>query len=441
MGILDLFRSKPEAAPTAAPAKRAPRADYQSFTGWDDPNLAPFLYGGAETASGAYVTPNVALFNTTVFRCVDLISGSIGMLPLYLYRKGAGGKKTPAEEHPLYDLLLSMPNSWQTAYEFRRLMQAHALTHGNAYARIVRGVGKRVVALHPLHPSCVVVQQNDDLSVIYKITLKSGKYVELPQSEVFHLRDMSDDGVCGLSRVKQAREAIGLAMQTEKATSRLFKNGTMVGGALTHPQKLGDEEFENLNQSLIDKFSGADNAHKWLILEEGMKAERFSPNAQESQQVETRNQQIEEIARAFGVPRPLLMMDDTSWGSGIQTLSLLFVKYTLDQWFIAWEQAVARCLLTKEERRTLLADFDERELLRGSTTEQIDFVTKALGAGGSRLVMTQNEARDYLGLGESDDPDADSLKNPMTQPTGSGVDANSGANGAESKTGNADEPQ
>lgn len=413
MGILDLFRSKPDAAPVAAPKRNGARAE--SFTGFDDPNLAPFLYGGAETASGAYVTPNIALFNTTVFRCVDLISGSIGMLPLYLLKKGRNGRLEPAEEHSLYDVLLTTPNGWQTGYEFRRLMQAHVLTHGNAYAQIVRS-GRRVVALHPLHPSRVCPVQRDDLSVFYRVTLKGGRYVELPQSEIFHLRDMSDDGVIGLSRVQQAREAIGLAMQTEKAAGRLFKNGTMVGGALTHPGKLGDTEFDNLNQSLKDKFSGAENAHKWLILEEGMKAEQFSPTARDSQQVETRNQQIEEIARAFGVPRPLLMMDDTSWGSGIETLGLFFVRYALDPWFVAWEQAVSRSLLTREERRAYKADFDERELLRGSLKDQAEYLSKALGSGGSRPWMAQNEARDYVGLSQSDDPDADSLKNPMTQP-------------------------
>src|SRR5690606_20152404 len=212
----------------------------------------------------------------------------------------------------------------------------------------------------------------------------------------------------------------------------------MVGGALTHPNKLGDDEFENLNTSLKEKFSGAENAHKWLILEEGMKAERFSPTAQESQQVETRNQQIEEIAREFGVPRPLLMMDDTSWGNGIETLGQFFVRYGLAPWFQAWEQAIGRCLLSKEERRTLFADFDERELLGGSMKDQADSLTKALGCGGSRTWMSQNEARDYVGLGESEDADADSLKNPMTQPTGSGeVDAVAGNN----KTGSTNEPQ
>ncbi len=413
MGILDFFRSKPE----AEAAKRAPRADWTAFSGLDDPYLAQFLRTGAETNSGAVVTPNLALFNTTVFRCVDLISGTIAMLPLYLMRKDAAGKLEEATEHPLHSVLQYQPNSWQTAFEFRRQLQAHALTHGNAYARVVRGVGRRVVALHPLHPSNVCVEQNDDLSVVYKVTTKGGRYVELPASEVFHIRDMSDDGVVGLSRVRQAREAIGLAVQTEQAAARLFKNGTMVGGALTHPGKLGDKEFDNLDTSLKDKFSGAENAHKWLILEEGMEAKPFSASAKDSQQIETRNHQIEEIARAFGVPRPLLMMDDTSWGSGIETLGQFFVRYGLDPWFIAWEQAIARCLLTPDERRTMKADFDERELLRGSMKDQADYLAKALGAGGSRAFMSQNEARDYIGLPKDADPDADSLKNLMTQAT------------------------
>lgn len=124
MGILDLFRSKPDAAPVAAPkpgdTPRRSGARSESFTGFDDPNLAPFLYGGAETASGAYVTPNIALFNTTVFRCVDLISGSIGMLPLYLMREAAGGKLEKAVDHALFDVLQHQPNNWQTASELRR---------------------------------------------------------------------------------------------------------------------------------------------------------------------------------------------------------------------------------------------------------------------------------------------------------------------------------
>lgn len=413
MGIMDMFRRKPE----SATQKRGPRLDGQNFTGLNDPALGDFLRAGNETASGAVVTPSSALHNTAVFRCIDLISGSIGMLPMYLMKKGRDGALAPALSHTLYDVLHNTPNNYQTAYEFRRLLQANVLNEGNAYAQIVRS-GGRVIGLYPIKPCNVVPEQNSDWTISYKITRKDGGQVVLPQSDVFHLRDFSTDGVIGLSRVRLAREAIGLAQQTEHSAARLFKNGTMVGGMLTHPGKLGETEFNNLNESIVSKFSGAENAHKWLILEEGMKAEPFSQTARDSQQIETRNHQIEEIARAFGVPRPLLMMDDTSWGSGIETLGLFFVRYALAPWFTAWEQAVFRSLLTPAERREYIADFDERELLRGSLKDQAEYLAKALGAGGSRPWMSQNEARDYVGLSASDDPDADSLKNPMTQQVG-----------------------
>jgi hypothetical protein len=75
--------------------------------------------------------------------------------------------------------------------------------------------------------------------------------------------------------------------------------------------------------------------------------------------------------------------------------------------------------------------------------DQAEYFTKALGAGGSRPWMTQNEVRDNVGLGESDDDDADSLKNPLTQPDGGANAAGQTAsNGGNAKTaGNSNEPQ
>lgn len=133
-----------------------------------------------------------------------------------------------------------------------------------------------------------------------------------------------------------------------------------------------------------------------------------------SQNLEQRKHQIEEIARAFGVPRPLLMMDETAWGSGIEQLAILFVTMCLRHWFTAWEGAINTTLLTAGERVSLYSDFDERELLRGSMTDQANYFSAALGSGGHAPWLTPNEARDSAGYGRH--PDGDSLTNPMTAP-------------------------
>jgi HK97 family phage portal protein len=264
-----------------------------------------------------------------------------------------------------------------------------------------------------MHPTRTVPKQNDDWSLTYRYTRENGTALDLPGAEVLHLRDLSDDGIIGLSRVKLAKEALGIAQQAERAAARLFKNGVMAGGSLAAPGPLSDQAYKRLQDSLEGK-SGADQAHKWMILEEGLKAEKWAASASDSQHLENRNHQIEEVARAFGVPRPLLMMDDTSWGSGIEQLAIFFVQYALQHWFTVWEEAAARSLLTPAESETHYVKFNERALLRGTLKDQAEYFAKALGSGGHAPWMAQNEVRDLQDMPRSSDPGVDTVRPPNT---------------------------
>ncbi|HND52887.1 MAG TPA: phage portal protein [Pirellulaceae bacterium] len=373
--------------------------------------LGRYLRAGHETASGAVVTTATALQNAAVWRSVDLIASTIGALPLAVMRRGADGSITEAEDHPLYERFMYEPNGFQTPFGFKSMMQAWALTNGNAYAVIVRS-GDKIIALNPLHPERVKVEQGDDLRLTYTYHRKDGGRVVYSDREIFHLRGLTLDGVSGVSRVHQAREAIGLAMRTEEAAARLFKNGQLVGGTLTHPGKLSAEARARLVADMQSRYAGAENSGKWLVLEEGMNVGKVGASASELQHVEQRKMQVEEIARVFGVPRPLLMVDETSWGSGVEQLATLFVRFGLAPWFRAWEDAITRSLIPSRERRTLYANFDETELLRGTMKDQGEFFAKALGAGGHSPFLTVNEVREGFGYGP--EPGGDTLKNPMT---------------------------
>lgn len=423
MGILDFFRSEsPDAPPrpddqtdmapaAAAPAPQIHSSAGQTFTGLDDPDLLDFMRTGGGVAVGAYVNATKALQNMALLRCVTLISESIGMLPLNLVERG--DEKRYATEHPLYDILKAKPNGWQTAYEFKALMQMRVMMHGNAYARVIWSRGQ-VLRLIPMCTKRVTAELDDSWNMVYKFTRKDGTQIPLPANEVFHLRDLSEDGVTGLSRVRLAHEAIGIAQQAEKAAARLFKNGVMAGGALSTAGALTDTAFGRLKESINDK-TGVENAGKWMILEEGLKAEKWANTAADAQHIENRNHQIEEIARAMGVPRPLLMMDDTSWGSGIEQLAILFIQFSLQHWFTIWEQGIERTLLSKDDNKTLRAKFNERALLRGTLKDQAEFFTKALGSGGHAPWMTQNEVRELQDLPRSTDKGADELRAPANQ--------------------------
>lgn len=422
MGIFDFFRggvaedsSRPSAmqrvepilAPASAVAPRAEVGSSQTFTGLDDPRLLEFIRTGGGEAFGGYQLRNMA-----VLRCVSLICGTVGMLPISLI--DAGDSKRVVKEHAGHRLLKVKPNPWQTPLEFKRQMELAMCRHGNAYARVVR-TGRMPIALVPLDSTAMDAELGDDWRMLYHYASPKHGRVTLTQDEVFHVRDLSVDGVSGLSRMKLANEAISLAQAVEKAASRLFTTGNMAGGAIEVPNALSDTAYSRMRTSLDTDFAGASSMARWLLLEEGAKASKFSSTAKDAQQVESRNAQIEEIARLWGVPRPLLMMDDTSWGSGIEQLGIFFIQYAMLERFTNWEQAAARSLLSDSELEQYQFKFNVRALMRGTLKDQAEFYAKALGAGGHAPWMKQNEIRELEDYPRVDDPNADLLRNPMTQ--------------------------
>ena len=418
MGIFDVFRPSPPVANLPAhvepvietvrePSAQSMVGQVSAFYDFDDPRLLEFMRSGGMTEAGVSVTVKTALKNPTVLRCVSLISFAIGYLPLHLRNKET---KEKAKDHPLFRVLHRKPNPWQTSFEFRVLMQQRALTHGDAYARIVRSRGN-VTALIPLDPERVTPRQRSDWRLEYVYNRPDGSTITLAPDDVFHLRyGMSADGITGLSLVKQSAEAIALAIQSDKAAARLFRNGMIVGGVLAVKDKLSPEAYERL-KGQMDEREGAEQAHKWIVAEQGLEAKPFAANGRDSQRVESSKHQIEEIARPFGVPRPLLGVDDTSWGSGIDVLGQFFVRYALNPWFEAWQQAIERSLLTDDEADEYEAKFNEGALLRGSMKDQADFFSKALGAGGHQPWMDYEEVRETMDL-----PEREVAPNPMTAP-------------------------
>ena len=373
---------------------------YQTYS-LDDPALAQFM-SGCQSVAGVAVNDRAALRNSVFYRATSLIAGSIGMLPIHLIRRKADGTTEKAKDHPLFKVLHRRPNSYQTAGEFKSYMQLLALLDGNAYALVIRQGGK-ILELIPLPRKSVTPKLSDSFALYFEYRRPSGGTVRLEQHEVFCFRSpMSLDGLTGMGLLDIAADTLGLALQAQRAAARLMTKGMMAGGALETDVTLGEEAISNLRTSLQENHGGVDAVGDWLVLEEGLKAKPFAGSAKDAQLAELRKYEAEEGSRFTGVPRPLLMFDETSWGSGIEQLGLFFVTYCLMMWFVVWEEAIWRLLEDSEQEAAdgsiLYAKFNERALLRGSMKDQAEFMARALGSGGGQPWSTQNEARDAFDL-------------------------------------------
>lgn len=417
MGFFDRLMGMPAAAAPApvadtTPAPQANAGESATFLDLHDAAVAAFLRGGHASRSGVEVTICEALKNPTVFRCVDLICSSIAMLPLNVHRADANGDMIKATDDPVYKLLRRRPNDYQTPFEFKALMQFRALTEDNgAVAMIVRS-GDKPVALWPIEPSRIEVDLTNAFQPVYIYTPETGAPRRLAARDVLHLRGLTLDGIHGVSRVKRAAEAIGIAIGAERAVANMFRTGVFATGAIKVPGELSAEAFERLAAQWRERHEGHGNAGSTPILEGGTEYVPLAINARDAQSAEARKFQVEEILRAFGVPRPLAMVDDTSWGSGVEQLSTGFVRYTLNPWFTAWEEAIDRSLLDHDAG--LESKFNPNALLNGTSKDQAEVFAKAAGAGGHKPWMTTNEIRGLMNMPRH--PDGDGLVAAGTQP-------------------------
>jgi HK97 family phage portal protein len=342
--------------------------------------------GGNRNPSGVKIDAETALRSTVVLACIRVLSTSVAGLPLHLYRRLPSGGKEIAREHPLYKLLHTQPNSWQTSFEWREQMMLHLLTTGAAFDEKVYA-GGTISEIVPLHPSRMKVEQIENMRLRYTYREASGGSTVYTQDAIMSVRGMSDDGVHGLSMIEMARDAIGLSRACEIHGASFFGNGARPGVILSTDQMLSPEAAENTRNQWERAHRGADRAHKTAVLQGGLKVNELGGNNQEAQFLEARRFQVEEICRLWGVPPHLVGDLSRSSYSNIEQQSLDYVQNGLMPWLRRIESAIARDLLESDDE--YFAEFDTRGSLRADAAGRATYYNTLWQLG----VASVNEIR------------------------------------------------
>lgn len=340
--------------------------------------------------SGETISPEGALSLSAVFGCVNLLAGTISSLPVMVYQRRRDGQREDATGHPLYRLLHDSPNRDQTAVDFWEFMQGSLELWGNAYARIER-VGGRIVALYPIAPANVAVRRLPDGRIEYAWTEEGHSHRETDEG-VFHVRGFGGGPLRGLSTLAVGRQVLGGAMAAERSAGEMFRNGLRPSGVLTFENWLKPEQRDVAETKLVEKFAGAQNTGRPMVLEGGAKWEALTINPEDAQMLETRRFGVEEVCRLFGVPPHMIghTENSTSWGTGLEQQTLAFQKFTLRRRIKRLEQAVEKQLLTPADRGAgVSVEFNLEGLLRADSAARASFYQTMTMIGA----MTINEVR------------------------------------------------
>lgn len=367
------------------------------------------VFMNVRTVSGQNVTPETALRASASLACIRVLTEDVAALPLILLEQTPQGAK-PALAHPIYRLLKSAPNDWQTSFDLREGMMLDLLLHGNFYVQkeLTRD---GIAALYPLPASRVSYADyvSDELSrpvLRWKYSGPDGQRVLL-QDDLWRGSILAY-GVTGRALILLAREAIGLAMAAEEQGARLFSNGIQTSLVLKTDADLNTEQRAQLKDSLNQTHAGSGNAFKTLLLESGLSAEKIGLTAQESQYIESRSYQLSDIARIFRVPGVLLGLggptDKTATFASAEQFFLSYVKHTIMPWTIRIEQTIQRDLLAPSETR-FYAKHELNGLLRADIATRYGSHKIGIESG----FLTRNEARSMEDL-----PLLDGLDTPLT---------------------------
>lgn len=359
-----------------------------------------FWYADSGNASmsfaGVEVSPDRAMRLAAVQACVRLIANATAMLPLIIYIRTSENSTAVAREHPLYDLLRHQPNPNMTAFEWRQCMTANLVLRGNAYSEIRAGRLGRVDSLWPLHPDHVRVKRlkgTDSLIYEYRPPGYPERNKNFLEDEILHLRDLSANGITGASRIQQARDGIGSALATDIYAATYWGSGSAPGGVLSTDGPLSKDQAKNNQQQWEEAHRGAANSNRVAVLGGGMKYTATNPNNEEAQWLETRNYQVSDIARLFGVPPHMIghVTPSTSFGTGLEQMSQAFVTYTLGSWLTIWESSIRKDLI--DAKRLYFAEHKTAALVKSDIKTRTAAYRVALGRAGEEGWMTPQEVR------------------------------------------------
>ena len=392
--------------------KNEAKGDYP--LSWSD------VFGGNVTASGAVVNTTTAMRVSAVFACVNLISGAVSSSPARIFKRD-GELNLPAPKHGLSRLLSLRPNEYMTASTFWQMFASQKVLNGNGYAGIIRTRNGKAEALVPLLEHRVEPYQAWQLGLdqklnvsasrlYYQVMWDDGTSSVLDQDDMLHVPNIGWNGWKGLSTIKAGAESMGLALSAEKSASALFSNGMRPDLAISYPKNLSDDAFARLREHLDQRYSGAGNHHKPMILEADGSAKTLSMNADDAQLIESRAFSVVDIARFFSVPPVMIGQSDktSSWGSGVEQMARWFTTFTMNNHFTSIEQELEIKIF---RTGTYFAKFDESELTRGDTKTRHDSYKTARGSMQEPGYMTINEIREREGLPPIEGGDA--LQKPM----------------------------
>lgn len=368
-----------------------------------DPALEAIL-GITPTTSGIAISAYSALQVPVVANAIQLISEAVASLDVHVkFREGDA--EVDVIDHPVLDLLRGDANDWTSGFELIRQIMIDALVSDAGGMAWVNRVNGRPVEIISYRQGVITFDANNDtLERVYRLGDR-----RIPARDVIHLMPPLYRAPLNL-----AREAIAIAVAMDRHAARLFTRGGRPSGVLSFAKGMAEDAVKKARAAWRQTHEGEDTGGQTAILYDGATFTPLAMTSTDSQFLENRRFQIEEIARAFNIPAPMVGdLSRATWSNSEQK-GREFLSYTLEPWLRGLEGALNRALFTDEERGRYVIRFDRDDLTRADLATRATVINSLIAS----QTLNPNEGRSWLGLPPRAGGDQFLNPNITTAPTG-----------------------
>lgn len=345
--------------------------------------------------------PELALTVSAVYRAVELRAKTEAQFAIqYQKMNAAGGNFVPDMWGPgknINYLLQVQPNPISSAASLIEQVVIRRLLLGNAFVYIERDEWKDPVALWLAE--CGGYNEVTGTYALTYLNERGVKFkVDAPREDVLHFPNTFRyyDGFWGMSTLQYAFDTLSLIKtESNQALETAAKGGRMklIIGEEKPPQGAGTLAFGLMNKGEIDKYAAELNEKVYqqdIVGIRGLSAlHNISMTSADMQLMEHMNMGLDDVARFFGTPRPMLMLDTNSHYTTYTNATLEYLQRTVQPDVTEMEQEFNRKLLRREDFGRRRIHMCEQPLLRLDKESQAKVDQLQLQTGAA----TVNEIR------------------------------------------------
>ena len=325
-----------------------------------------------------------ALQLSTVFRCINIISESIAVLPLGVYTKN--GVRV---DHNI-DYVFRDSDNKLTKFEMIKQMVQSVLIKGNGFIHITRNTDGTVKKLRWLESCDVNIFYSKENNTLYYTVPVLFNNKKIEPVNMIHLKMFSHDGINGVSILNIGSKALRLGTTLENNAYNFFANGCNLSGVLSVASSLTPQQIKDIHKAWDESYV---NGSGVAVLQGNMNYQSVSNSAKDNELLSSREYTVKDICRWFGVSPVLLGLSGSTYTS-LEQAQTDFVLHTLLPWVEAIEEEFTKKLLLPSEQKSMEIVLDENYLLRMDKNTEANYYSTMVNNG----LFTRNEARGRLGL-------------------------------------------